>query len=81
VIIAMRTQATRIRTLTREAQTLAGDITDIVTDTAPFLLADPGVGAITATQRLSAGHTPAASQPKHPSRASPAPRRSPPQAA
>lgn len=52
VTIAMRSLATRIRTLTREQQTLAREITRIVTDTAPFLLAEPGVGPITAAQLL-----------------------------
>lgn len=53
-IIAMRATAQRVIALRQEAEDLEKEIAAIVTPIAPQLLAQPGVGAITAAQILNA---------------------------
>lgn len=51
---ALRATARRIQTLTAEADDLEAELELLVTDTAPELLAEPGVGIISAAQILNA---------------------------
>jgi transposase len=53
-IRALRATARRIQTLTAEADDLEAELELLVSDTAPELLAEPGVGAISAAQILNA---------------------------
>jgi len=53
-IRALRATARRIQTLTAEADDLEAELEILVSDTAPELLAEPGVGAISAAQILNA---------------------------
>jgi len=51
---ALRATARRIQTLTAEADDLEAELELLVADTAPELLAEPGVGSISAAQILNA---------------------------
>ena len=80
-LLALRSLAARAQALTLEERALEREIRTLVTQLAPQLLTEPGVGPISAAQLVISWSHPAASAAKPPSPASPAPPRSqPPQA-